>query len=342
MNKIDILNKIDEIFKNDEKFMSLFNQENKSKKKPLIILIVLTIVFFVLSIVGFFGSIVFFKNSLLETVLRMISSVFFITSIVLFVVWLVKNINKNSVKNINKKYLAVQQFRGDKTSLLYEFYIKNTYKKVKITDFRIFFNEKIHIKQNQVTGKYEFISIYASNEENYADFMINGLPAKFYTDLNSNSSPTEEYSKNILKSYGSRFELMIFNYKYANELKGLRLIKANSFDPFYQTESELFNKKFDININPNDLRAPLFLTPKFIDRVTNANTKDMLEIGVNDYLYFLGDSYSRKYDDRFLPIGILNYINIKNYSDFKEKLYTKLLYDIERLSYSINFLIDAL
>ncbi|AKX34234.1 hypothetical protein SLITO_v1c06000 [Spiroplasma litorale] len=79
----------------------------------------------------------------------------------------------------------------------------------------------------------------------------------------------------------------------------------------------------------------MFLSPKFIERLTNIRDSNFHEIGLNNNFYVINKRSKSVIPD--FPFGEIDYSKVKNYNSFKEVLIKKLMRDIQILSIALAY-----
>ncbi|AKX34120.1 hypothetical protein SLITO_v1c04670 [Spiroplasma litorale] len=339
---------IEEIYSKDDNFIKLINSLKKSYFIGFV-LIGLTIIFFLIA--GALIALPFFLENKIfkENYFKIISYVFSIIFVILLVSTFLFYNTKMGPSKIYKS-LKSSQFDNEKTKKVYEYYFKS----IKLGDTDKEFLMDVNSTNNYFEYNYgsRLTLIKKSNrdlpkpnvikftfKDNEVHFIINH-PIKYthertistlISNKNNNNTDTKVY-------YISTDDLFYKNTKFDQSYDGIKITKGKHFDKNFQTESVVFNKKYDINLPSNDIRAARFLSPKLIDKMSTLNDKDFKEFGINKNFYVSKSrktDYTNKID---FQIGALNYKKIKNFDSFKKQLINKVTRDFELLSRSFNYI----
>ncbi|ASP28222.1 hypothetical protein SCORR_v1c04500 [Spiroplasma corruscae] len=342
MFKLELEKKIDDLFISDKKFVSLLD---KAKKKfwfniffmigMIALLIIGTIVIIISSISdGYVGQ--EFNKSIY------IGIVIFIIGILTGIGAIFFNFASPSQRNITRS-ISEYQFDNNKTKDIYNYYFSliniNNVNKSKGIEFE--FNSKfMQFKyDDKKLFRFKKIGTQEQTQPNSLFFTIKDHKLKFTIFhpveiiVKTNNSQGKTETKTY---YLSEDELVYENTKFDSTFDGIKITKGKMLNKNFQTESILFNKMYNVNTKPNDIRGPMFLSPKLIDKLTTIKQKDFKEFGIDKDFYVTKSRYLEgKYD---LSIALLNYTWIKSYKGFKKNFVKKVIRDFELLESSIQFI----
>ncbi|AKX34663.1 hypothetical protein SLITO_v1c10520 [Spiroplasma litorale] len=236
-------------------------------------------------------------------------------------------------KNKGRKLKLIKmQFSDNKMDDIYNLVFINNFKNEELTDLKINFN----INEKTLVVKNSLDFIYKDTEISFIiDEPIKVKTRDLYTDLSS-----EIIVWLLIWIWKPRYEcydrIIVKTKRFDNTFNGLEVKKAKKFDKNFQTESIEFNKKYDINLKTDDLRAPLFLTPKLIDKLVNTSDPDFDVLGYKDNLYYVRSRITKGY--ALEQIGVINYEKVKSYRIFRREMYKKIMQDFEYLNNSLSII----
>ncbi|ASP28470.1 hypothetical protein SCORR_v1c06980 [Spiroplasma corruscae] len=325
---------IDREYKNDVNFINCMiklKKLAKYKAKFGYTSLGLFISTIVLSILSFLSGFLFG-----ETAFKMVIFITFamgVSTIVMFLLFI--NIC-SSKRGIFKYYEKVAKYylSEDKLSRIYVELFEDSYLATTVTDIEFKVNNHIIEYYKNLENFYETRFNKKMNSVNNLVFKFKGKRALFFTNnpyltIISNGKSSTTY-------YTTIGEFYLKNEKFDSAYNNIKIIPGTKHDINYQTESITFNDKYDINIKDNDIRAPMFLTPKLIDRLTKIKiSKYFKEFGIKKNFYVFHESTSSYIMDS--PLGVIDFSSIKSYQDFKDKAVIKITRDFYLLSRSIQY-----
>ncbi|ASP28177.1 hypothetical protein SCORR_v1c04030 [Spiroplasma corruscae] len=242
-------------------------------------------------------------------------------------------------KKNRKKRLVGKQFSNDKMKIIYTELFNENYTNIDITDFDLVFDFNTRVLNN-LHLKYKGNKIVFYIEKpliiNKKDFLLlDSIGDGFLFGL-----VIVLFYWMFKPRYKCNDTTLAENKKFDKTFNGLKVTKGKKRDKNFQSESIEFNKLYDINIDKDDLRAPLFLSPKLIDKLVDFNEPEFVSLGIDDKIY-----YNRSRVIKGFPmdeVGIPTYERIKNYKTFRKELYKKIIEDLNLLSNSLAILFTTL
>ncbi|AKU79963.1 hypothetical protein [Spiroplasma turonicum] len=332
--KEDLYNKIDEYFKTD---MVLIKNLNYLYKVSLTYKIISTL-----------GLIITFLGFLMIYVLKFdikIKSIIFIIGITiviigifsLFFLILIYFLSDKAKRREN--LIIKRQFDNKKMFKIYNYFASVYLKDINISNFNFFYNNN---KETRKGIENTITFIYKNNEITfYIEKPVKLPKVDFLMSIDIENTIVLFLLILFIKSrYNCVSTMYITTNKYDSSFNDIKVEKVKLNRRSFKSESIVFNKNYRINVDANDIKGPLFLSPKLIDKILSSNHKDFLEIGFNEKVYYKRMSVLK--NNIIEQIGILNYSTINSYKKFKKQLFIKIVSDFDSIKKSLDLIIATI
>ncbi|AKU79997.1 hypothetical protein STURON_00751 [Spiroplasma turonicum] len=323
---------IDSEFKEDKEFENLLKVINR-----LIIFRILILIIGVLLLLGGLLKYTLFdlktnqKNNL--TINMIISFLIIGIGFILIVIYGLSRFYNFGFFNSFKK-IANLQFKNDRMTRLYNGILFNSSYSNLINDIKFIYNNStISFYSNE--RKFNNTSFDdKKNSVNNIIFNFKNKNSLFF--INDPYKTVRSNGKTTRVDYTIIYELYYKNDKFDESYNNIVVSKGTKFDKNYQTESELFNRKYDINLKSNDIRAAMFLTPKLIDKLMSIENDDNFhKLSIYNNFHVVHKKKSTRIND--YPLGVIEYKSINSYKEFKKRLSKKLKRDLNLIINSLVY-----